>query len=65
MASFTMIGTISMPKETEKFHPYDERTSEKGWLMKNLRFSVKCGDSTYASDPFRQLGRWSWNDLYE
>lgn len=58
MARFTMIGTISMPKETEKFHPYDERTSEKGWLMKNLRFNVKCGDSTHML----QIRSGNWAD---
>lgn len=58
MASFTMIGTISMPKETEKFHPYDERTSEKGWAMKTLRFNVRCGDSTHML----QIRSGNWAD---
>ena len=58
MASFKMIGTISMPKETEKFHPYDERTSEKGWQMKTLRLNVRCSDSTHMI----QIRSGNWAD---
>lgn len=44
---FKMTGVLSMPKETEKFKPYSERTSDSGWQMDKLRFNATCGDNRH------------------
>ena len=55
--NFSMVGTLSLPKETEKFHPYEERVTEKGWQMKTLRFSARCGDNTHILQV--RSGNWA------
>ena len=47
MNTFKMTGLLSMPKETEKFKPYSERTSDSGWQMDKLRFNATCGDNRH------------------
>lgn len=34
---FSFIGRLSMPKASERFSPYDERTTDSGWSRKTLR----------------------------
>lgn len=41
--NFNMVGKLQLPKETEKFKPYVERTSESGWTTKRLRFTCVSG----------------------
>ena len=55
--NFSMVGTLSLPKETEKFHPYEERVTETGWQMKTLRFSARCGDNTHILQV--RSGNWA------
>lgn len=45
--TFRMTGTLSLPKETEKFKPYATKTSASGWNMDRLRFNVTCGDNRH------------------
>lgn len=46
--NFEMIGKLSMPKATEKFAPYEEKTFEKsGWIRKSIKFNTQCGDSRH------------------
>lgn len=47
MSTFKMIGTLSLPKETEKFKPYTTNKSASGWNMDRLRFNVTCGDNRH------------------
>lgn len=44
--TFEFVGKIVPCKETEKFHPYEERQFEKGgWGKKTLKFNVQCGNN--------------------
>ena len=43
MFQFDMIGRLVMPRETEKFHPYRESVSSKGWKNKRLNIDCICG----------------------
>ena len=43
MFQFDMIGRLVMPRETEKFHPYRESVSAKGWKNKRLNIDCICG----------------------
>jgi hypothetical protein len=46
--TFEMVGKISLGKDTEKFHPYEEKTYEKsGWSNKTIRFNVTSGDNRH------------------
>ena len=45
--NFEMTGKLSIPKETEKFHPDTEKTYESGWVRKQLMFNVACGDNRH------------------
>lgn len=46
--TFEMVGKISLGKDTEKFHPYEEKTYEKsGWANRTIRFNVSCGDNRH------------------
>ena len=45
--TFNLVGTLSLPKETEKFKPYTQRTSASGWQMDKLRFNATCGDNRH------------------
>ena len=46
--NFNMVGKLQMPKETEKFKPYVERTSESGWTTKRLRFTCVSGTNRHS-----------------
>lgn len=45
--NFEMTGKLSISKDTEKFHPYTEKTYPSGWVRKQLLFNVTCGDNRY------------------
>lgn len=45
--NFEMTGKLSIPKETDKFHPDTEKTYESGWVRKQLMFNVACGDNRH------------------
>lgn len=45
--NFEMTGKLSIPKETEKFHPDTEKTYDSGWVRKQLMFNVSCGDNRH------------------
>lgn len=49
MASFTFVGTVSVPKDTDKFHSFEITESRKGngWLMIHNRFTVSERDSRH------------------
>lgn len=46
--NFKMVGKLQMPKETEKFHPYMEKVSESGWMIKRLRLNVISGTNRHT-----------------
>ena len=43
MFQFDMVGKLVMPRESEKFHPYRESVSSKGWKNKRLNVDCVCG----------------------
>ena len=45
--NFEMTGKLSISKDTEKFHPYTEKTYPSGWVRKQLLFNVTCGDNRH------------------
>ncbi len=46
--NFEMIGKLSLGKDSEKFHPYEEKNYESsGWMNKTIRFTATCGDSRH------------------
>ena len=45
--NFEMTGKLSIPKETEKFKPYQENKYPSGWVRKQLLFNVTCGDNRH------------------
>ena len=48
MVTFKMVGRLSMPRETEKFHPFTEQTYEKsGWKRKVLNFNVQSDTNSH------------------
>lgn len=49
MATFSMTGRLSISRDTEKFHPYQEFKSQKGtgWISRRLKFNISETDSTH------------------
>lgn len=49
MATFNFLGTLSVPKDTDKFHSFEITESSKGtgWLMIHNRFNVSERDSRH------------------
>ena len=45
--NFEMTGKLSISKDTEKFHPYTEKTYPSGWVRKQLLFNVTCGNNRH------------------
>lgn len=45
--NFEMTGKLSISKESEKFHPYQEKKFDSGWVRKQLMFNVTCGDNRH------------------
>src|SRR5574344_1125283 len=43
-----MTGKLSLSKETEKIHPWQETTYEKsGWVKRRIMFNAVCGDNRH------------------
>lgn len=42
-----MTGKLSISKESDKFHPYQEKQFDSGWVCKQLMFNVACGDNRH------------------
>lgn len=45
--NFEMTGKLSIGKDSDKFHPYTEKTYPSGWAKKQLLFNVTCGDNRH------------------
>lgn len=45
--TFEMIGRLSLPKESEKFKPYEETGYDSGWFNRTLKFNVTSGFNTF------------------
>lgn len=45
--NFEMTGKLSISKESDKFHPYQEKQFDSGWVRKQLMFNVACGDNRH------------------
>lgn len=45
--NFEMVGKLSISKDTEKFHPYEERTFDSGWCKRRLMMTAICGDNRH------------------
>lgn len=46
--NFEMTGKLSIPKETEKFKPFNlTKFPKTGWVNKRLMFNVACGDNRH------------------
>ena len=45
--NFEMTGKLSISKESDKFHPYQEKQFDSGWIRKQLMFNVACGDNRH------------------
>lgn len=46
-SNFEMTGKISLPKESDKFHPYTDTVYDSGWEKKRLMFNATCGDNSH------------------
>lgn len=46
-SNFEMTGKISLPKESDKFHPYTDTVYDSGWEKKRLMFNAICGDNSH------------------
>lgn len=47
VSNFEMTGKISLPKESDKFHPYTDTVYDSGWEKKRLMFNAICGDNSH------------------
>lgn len=54
--NFEMTGKLVIGKETDKFKPYQEKVSEKGWLNKTLMFN--CLSDTNRHNLTIKSGNW-------
>ena len=45
--NFEMVGKLSIGKETEKFHPYEEKVFDSGWKKRRLVLNAVCGDNRH------------------
>lgn len=45
--NFEMVGKIHIGKESEKFKPYLANVYPSGWNIKQIKFSVVCGDNNH------------------
>lgn len=46
--TFEILGRLSIGKETDKFHPYEVTTSEKGWVSTKLMFNVLSENNRHS-----------------
>ena len=44
---FTMVGKLSLPKETDKFKNYEEKEYTSGWVNKTLKFNLLSNDNRF------------------
>lgn len=44
---FDMTGKLSLPKETEKFKPFETKEYDSGWTNKILKFNCVAGDNRF------------------
>lgn len=56
--TFEFIGRLSVGKESEKFKPFEEKTSEKGWKTTTLKHNVVAGDNRH----FLEIKGGHWAD---
>lgn len=47
MINFDMTGKLALPKETEKFKPFEEKEYGSGWVNKTLKFNCISGDNRF------------------
>ena len=47
LMNFEMVGKLSIGKDSEKFHPYQETKYDSGWVRKQLMFNATCGDNRH------------------
>ena len=47
MNQFTMVGKVSVAKDTDKRKAFDTMTFASGWKKKELRLVMKCGEDTF------------------
>lgn len=46
--NFEMVGKISLPKDSDRFHPYEVKNfPASGWTNKTIRFNAICGDNRH------------------
>lgn len=45
--SLEMVGKLSIGKDSEKFHPYEEKAFDSGWVKRKLMFNVTAGDNRH------------------
>ena len=54
---FNFVGKISLPKESDKFHPVEKRTFQSGWENSTIKFN--CISGTNRVLCLVQGGRWN------
>lgn len=64
MNTFKMTGTLNLPKETEKFKPHTQRTSDSGWNMDRLCFNAVCGDNRHMLSVDALYRKDETNNIY-
>ena len=65
MANIEIIGKIKPIKDTEKFHPFEEKEFESGWQAIKCRFNVISGNNRFQCEI--SGGKWkndSKNKIY-
>lgn len=62
--NFEMIGTLSIPKETDKFSPYSENHYDSGWVNRQLLFNANCGDNRHMLSVRGGCYEDQHNDVY-
>lgn len=46
--NFEMVGKISLPKDSDRFHPFEVKNfPASGWTNKTIRFNAICGDNRH------------------
>ncbi|MGM9986349.1 MAG: hypothetical protein ACI35O_03880 [Bacillaceae bacterium] len=45
--TFEIVGKLSIAKESEKFKPYTENTSDSGWKFNKLLFNIQSGQNRH------------------
>lgn len=58
------VGKLSMPKESEKFKPFEERTFDSGWKKKTLKLNMICGTNRHMLSLEAGCYSDGHNDIY-